>query len=55
MDKQEINYLQHIVMGQSFSESIIDKAIKLADTKEVKVCLNYFKTGESIEFDSRMI
>lgn len=46
MNKSEIKALQNIVMGNSYQESIINKALTLADTLEVKVCLNALKRGQ---------
>ena len=53
MTKQEIKSLQNIIMGYSFQESIINKAINIADNLEVKVCLKALKGGRS-SFESRM-
>lgn len=43
MTKQEIKALQNIIEGKSYQESIINKALKLADSLEVKICLNGLK------------
>jgi hypothetical protein len=46
MKKSEIKALQNIVTGSSYQESIINKALTVADTLEVKVCLNALKRGQ---------
>ena len=53
MTKSEIKALQSIIMGNSYQESILNKAIALADSLEVKVCLIAEKAGRS-SFESRM-
>lgn len=45
MNKPEIKALQSIIMGNSYQESIINKALTVADSLEVKVCLNGLKRG----------
>ena len=39
MDASEINQLQETIMGSSFSEAILNKALRVSDSKEVTVCL----------------
>jgi len=46
MNKSEIKSLQNIVTGSSYQESIINKALTVADTLEVKVCLNALNRGQ---------
>jgi hypothetical protein len=53
MNSLEIKSLQNIIMGYSFQESILNKAIYLADTLEVGVCLKALKGGRC-SFESRM-
>ena len=45
--------LQAVIMGDMYMESVIDKAITLADTLEVKVLLKALKGGRT-SFESRM-
>ena len=54
MNNQDINTLQNIVMGQLYNEAIINRAIEVADTLEVSVCLRALRGGRS-SFSSRMV
>jgi len=54
MTNSEINNLQNIVMGYSYNEQLINNAIVLADTFEVKHLLIALKSGRN-SFESRMV
>jgi len=53
MNKSEIKNLQDIVMGKSWDVSVITKAIKFADTFEIKHLLIALRAGRC-SFESRM-
>jgi formate dehydrogenase assembly factor FdhD len=54
MTNSEIKNLQNIVMGYSYNERLINSAIALADTFEVKHLLIALKSGRN-SFESRMV
>lgn len=54
MTKSEISLLQNIIMGYTYSENLINKAIKFADSLEVSVCLKALRGGRN-SFQSRML
>lgn len=54
LSKTDIDNLQSIIQGQAYSEAIILKAIKVADTDEVKICLISLKSGKE-SLNSRMV
>jgi len=45
MTELEIKALQNIIMGNSYQESVINKALVFADSLEVKICLRALKIG----------
>lgn len=53
MNKNQIKSLQNIIMGYEYSESIINLALAVAESFEVKVLLKALKGGRC-SFESRM-
>ena len=53
MNKIEIKELQNVIMGNSHSDSILNKAMAASDSLETTICLTALNAGHST-FESRM-